>query len=89
MGWTQDEFDFCEPRYFFNALRGAQRQSMEQARMTAYYASLIHSAKGLKISDFGLFPWENPADYAPKFSKVNPDAWAFMEAWKFPDEIKN
>ena len=62
---------------------------MEQARMIAYYASLIHSSKGLKISDFGIFPWEKASDYAPRFSKVDPDAWARIDAWQFPDEIND
>lgn len=57
--------------------------------MTAYYASLIHSSKGLRITDFGLFPWENEYDYAPRFSKVNPEAFARIDAWQFPDDIND
>lgn len=86
MGWSQDEFDFAEPRYLFNAVRGAQRRDMEQARLTAYYASLIHSPKGLRLTDFGLFPWEDESDYRPKFSKLDKDAFDRIAALQFPSD---
>lgn len=59
---------------------------MEQARLTAYYASLIHSTKSLKLTDFGTFPWEKEAEYAPKFSKVDPEAFARINAFQFPSD---
>lgn len=59
---------------------------MEQSRMMGYYASLIHSSKGLKITDFGLFPWENPKDYEPKFGPVDKEAFDRLSAWQFPSD---
>lgn len=54
--------------------------------MMGYYASLIHSSKSLKITDFGLFPWENPKDYEPKFPKVDKEAFDRISAWQFPSD---
>lgn len=54
--------------------------------MMGYYASLIHSSKGLKITDFGLFPWENPKDYEPKFGPVDKEAFDRLSAWQFPSD---
>lgn len=59
---------------------------MEQARLTAYYASLVHSTGRLRIQDFGIFPWENEADYAPRFGPVDPEAFARMSALEFPSD---
>ena len=59
---------------------------MEQSRMMGYYASLIHSSKSLKITDFGLFPWENPKDYEPKFPKVDKEAFDRISAGQFPSD---
>lgn len=70
----------------FNALRGQLRRDAENARMTGYYASMIHAQKGLAIKDFGLFPWEKEQDYAPVFSKVDPEAFERIKAFKFPGE---
>jgi hypothetical protein len=57
---------------------------MEQARLTAYYASLIHSTKSLKLNDFGIFPWEDELDFAPKFSKIDLEAFERFNAIQFP-----
>ena len=68
---------------------------MEQARLIAYYASLIHSTKRIKIKDFGLFPWENAEDYNTKFpsssefSPIDKEAFNRFNAIRFPDEIQN
>lgn len=83
MNWTQEQFDFSEPRYFFNAYRGRQRSDMEQARMIGFYASLIHSSGKIRISDFGLFSWESEKAYAPEFSPLDPDAFARLDALEF------
>ena len=83
MGWSESTFDYCTPRYFFNAYRGHLRANMEQARLIAYMASLIHASGSLRIQDFGLFPWENPLDYAPKFAPVDPERLEYFKTAKF------
>lgn len=67
-------------------MRGKQRSDMEQARLTAYYASLIHSTKRLKLSDFGLFAWEDEKDYLPRFGPIDKEALARFSEIKFPGE---
>jgi hypothetical protein len=62
------------------------RADMEQARLLGYYASLIHSAKPLQISHFGKFPWETEAEYAPKFSNVDKEAFDRIANFQFPSD---
>lgn len=62
------------------------RRDAEQARLIGYYASGIHAGKRIKINDFGVFPWEKEQDYAPVFSKVDPEAFERIKAFKFPGE---
>lgn len=59
---------------------------MEHARLVAYYASLIHSSKSLKLSDFGIFPWEKASEYDPKFSELNKEAFDRIAAFQFPSD---
>lgn len=59
---------------------------MEQARLFGYYATMVHSPKRLKISDFGLFSWEDEQDYAPKFAPVDREAFERFNAIKFPNQ---
>lgn len=82
MGWTQRDFDFAEPRYFFNAVEGQIRADYERARLSGWYASMIHSTKPLKISSFGSFPWEKEREV--KFSPVDPEAFERIKNFKFP-----
>lgn len=58
---------------------------MEQSRLTAFYASQIHASKPIKLNDFGLFPWEDEKDYAPKFSKIDVEAFERFNAIQFPN----
>ena len=71
MGWTQEAFEFAEPRYFFNALRGHYRAQAENARMVGFYASIIHASQPISIKNFGLFAWESLP--VPKFAPVDPE----------------
>ena len=59
---------------------------MEQARLTAYYTTLIHTPGRLRISDFGVFPWEKESDYAPQFGAIDTDAFKRLEALQFPSD---
>lgn len=61
---------------------------MEQARLLGYFASLIHSdpAKPLRIDQFGKFPWETDAEYAPKFSNVDKEAFDRIANFQFPSD---
>lgn len=85
MGWSQSDFEFCEPRYLFNAIKGIQRADMEQARLIGYYTSIIHSGEGFSFKN-NIFPWENPKDYEPKFPKVDKEAFDRISAWQFPSD---
>jgi hypothetical protein len=85
LGWTQAEFDFSEPRYLFNAIRGKIKAEMENARLIGFYCSSIHAAKPLKLQDLGLFSWENPRDYAPKFGPIDKEAFERFRALEFPN----
>jgi hypothetical protein len=56
---------------------------MESSRLTAYYSSLIHSPKTLKLQDFGVFPWENEKDYSPRFTALDKEAFDRLNALEF------
>jgi len=57
---------------------------MEQSRLIGYYASMVHSTKGLRITDFGKFPWETEQEYAVKFAPVDKDAFDRIANFQFP-----
>lgn len=59
---------------------------MENARQTAYYATLIHSPKRIRLSDFGIFPWEDEKDFLPRFGPIDKEALARFSEIKFPGE---
>lgn len=85
MGWTQSDFDFSEPRYFFNAVEGQIRADYERARLIGWYASMIHSSKPLKLNSFGRFPWESEEAYKPIFGEVDKEAFDRINAFQFPN----
>lgn len=64
MGWTQDEFWLCTPRYFHNAcegFEGLQIEAWKRARLQAFYSFLPHTKKGAlrKPEDMFRLPGEN------------------------------
>ena len=83
MGWTEDEFYLPTPRFFFSAFRGFQRGEMEQARLIALLASKVHATTRIGINDIALFPWEDEADYQPKFANIDPERLAFFSNAEF------
>lgn len=70
-------------------MRGKQREGMEQARLIAYFSKAHIEGTRLSLDRLAIFPWENESDYAPRFDKVNPEAFARIDAWQFPDKIND
>jgi len=70
----------------FNAIRGKQRESMEQARLIAFFSKVHIEGSTLSLSKFAVFPWETAQEYAPKFLPFDKDAFDRISNFKFPSD---
>lgn len=93
MGWTESEFNFSTPVYFFRAYEGFVQNEQSAWHIARYLGAITlqpHAKKGSRITplSLGRFPWEKREGSSAVANKeLLKKAWAEMlaEAAKNPN----